>query len=327
MLGSEDPLGSRGKYYPYGEDRSSQNPANDNVKFATYTRDSATGLDYADQRYYASTMGRVLTPDRYHGRGGPSPQSWNRYAYTQNDPITYSDPHGTLRVVGSCDYLFNGAEQPGCDDGDLTPPGGGGGGGCYVPPVFADGFDYSPGGPNPSPACYAPPPPQSETPVTYDVQCTITLEWRPLTNPVGNAAGLNHSYIYITFSMSGSDGSFLTFDDLVEGQNVSGVLNAKFYQDFTSNTVGMDPNDHPWDPRFPDIPADAHNPPLVGGADVCHRADGIIAQTMAFKPVPYAKETRNSNWLAWLFLSSNGVNLGKPVNAPGFPGVPLPLQP
>ena len=81
LLGSEDQLGSRGKYYPYREDRSSQNPANDNVKFATFTRDSATGLDYADQRYYASTMGRFMTPDPYRNSNRPNrPQSWNRYA-------------------------------------------------------------------------------------------------------------------------------------------------------------------------------------------------------------------------------------------------------
>ena len=45
-------LGSNtaGKYYPYGEDRGTP-IANDQVKYATYTRDSATGLDYADQRY------------------------------------------------------------------------------------------------------------------------------------------------------------------------------------------------------------------------------------------------------------------------------------
>src|ERR1700736_463469 len=35
LLGGEDRLGSRGTYYPYGEDRGSQNPSNDNVKFAT----------------------------------------------------------------------------------------------------------------------------------------------------------------------------------------------------------------------------------------------------------------------------------------------------
>jgi len=62
LLGDGELLGSRGKYFPHGEDRTaSPSPPNDQVKFATYTRDSATGLDYADQRYYTASLGRFLT--------------------------------------------------------------------------------------------------------------------------------------------------------------------------------------------------------------------------------------------------------------------------
>ena len=61
---SQDRLGSTmGRYYPYGEEISAT--ANDRVKFATYTRDSYTGFDYADQRYYASSYGRFNTADQY----------------------------------------------------------------------------------------------------------------------------------------------------------------------------------------------------------------------------------------------------------------------
>jgi len=60
--------------------------ANDREKFGTYTRESATGLDYAIQRYYTSTYGRFVTADRYQasarGANNPAgPQSWNRYTY------------------------------------------------------------------------------------------------------------------------------------------------------------------------------------------------------------------------------------------------------
>ena len=43
---------SGARFYPYGEEITST--GNDREKFATYTRDSYTGLDYAGQRYYAS---------------------------------------------------------------------------------------------------------------------------------------------------------------------------------------------------------------------------------------------------------------------------------
>ena len=91
----QDRLGSVGKYYPYGEERNSPQLPNDQVKFATYTRDSATGNDYADQRYYTSTLGRFMTPDPYVASAGPGiPQSWNRYAYAGGDPANRNDPFG-----------------------------------------------------------------------------------------------------------------------------------------------------------------------------------------------------------------------------------------
>jgi RHS repeat-associated protein len=65
------------------------------VKYATYTRDSATGMDYADQRYYSNQFGRFMTPDPYKASGGPQdPGSWNRYAYVGGDPINFADVSG-----------------------------------------------------------------------------------------------------------------------------------------------------------------------------------------------------------------------------------------
>ena len=84
---------TRRSYYPFGEEIGTT--ANDQFKFASTYRDSTTGLDYAMNRYYASGTGRFLTPDPYSGSAGPSsPQSWNRYNYTLNDPVNASDPSG-----------------------------------------------------------------------------------------------------------------------------------------------------------------------------------------------------------------------------------------
>jgi len=90
----QDRLGSVGKYYPYGEERNAPQLQNDQVKFATYTRDSATGNDYADQRYYSSALGRFMTPD-YSGKVRMGqPISWNRYTYAGDDPVNFNDPRG-----------------------------------------------------------------------------------------------------------------------------------------------------------------------------------------------------------------------------------------
>ena len=60
-----DLRGSVGSYFPYGEDKGSSNPANDSLKFATYTRDAVSGLDYAMNRYYLPGAGRFGSPDPY----------------------------------------------------------------------------------------------------------------------------------------------------------------------------------------------------------------------------------------------------------------------
>ena len=93
-----DQLGSAGTYYPWGEAKGSTNPQ-DAWSYATYWRDSVSGLDYANQRYYSNTYGRFMTPDPYKAVGGASgnprdPQSWNRYAYVNNDPVNFTDPKG-----------------------------------------------------------------------------------------------------------------------------------------------------------------------------------------------------------------------------------------
>src|SRR5207245_5825119 len=91
-----DRLGSNrnaSRYFPYGEEQ--QVTANDKDKFATYYRDQTTGLDYAQNRYYANTLGRFTNPDSHAGFTA-IPQSLNRYAYVQGDPVNFYDPSGLL---------------------------------------------------------------------------------------------------------------------------------------------------------------------------------------------------------------------------------------
>jgi RHS repeat-associated protein len=59
-------------------------------------RDSESGNDYFGARYYASSMGRFMTPDpmgmTYADR--TNPQSLNLYSYVLNNPPTKIDPTG-----------------------------------------------------------------------------------------------------------------------------------------------------------------------------------------------------------------------------------------
>jgi RHS repeat-associated protein len=83
--------------YPYGVEYTTT--ANDREKYATYTRDSLTGLDYAMNRYYSSQWGRFLSPDPYSASASPgTPQSWNRYSYVVGDPLNGNDPSGLCGI-------------------------------------------------------------------------------------------------------------------------------------------------------------------------------------------------------------------------------------
>jgi RHS repeat-associated protein len=65
-------------------------------------------LDYAQARYYSSTMGRyasvdpiVITPERFF-----DPQQFNLYAYTRNNPLRFIDPTGErLTISGDIDEI------------------------------------------------------------------------------------------------------------------------------------------------------------------------------------------------------------------------------
>ncbi len=157
LLKNADRLQSVGKYFPYGEDRYSPNPANpanDQEKFATYTRDSSTGLDYAMNRYYNSTIGRFMTIDPYAKSADPKhPQTQNRYPYVVGDPVNNTDRTGLYCDVDFCDPEL-GIGGPPCSEGIDT---------------FAPNGD-----PYPNPGCYAPiayPPPTPRP----DVQCDLQL--------------------------------------------------------------------------------------------------------------------------------------------------------
>jgi RHS repeat-associated protein len=114
------------EYYPYGEEVAAT--TNDGrEKYATYRRD-ATGLDYAWNRMYAATYGRFLQADPYRASASiTNPQSWNRYAYVENDPVNYHDPSGLLmQIPGYCPPDMTHEE---CQDSGVWPDGPGGGGG------------------------------------------------------------------------------------------------------------------------------------------------------------------------------------------------------
>jgi RHS repeat-associated protein len=58
-------------------------------------RDAESGNDYFKYRYYASSMGRWMSPDEsLDGAIMELPQTWNKYSYEYNRPLYGTDPDG-----------------------------------------------------------------------------------------------------------------------------------------------------------------------------------------------------------------------------------------
>ena len=132
-------------YYPFGEEMTAPQ-GGDQYKFASTYRDSATGLDYAVNRYYASGTGRFLTTDPAKRSARlRKPGSWNRYSYGSNDPINHRDPRG---LEGDDE---DGGEDEDCWEFGECEPGGGGEG---DPPGGTGPDPSSTGGASPPPTLH-----------------------------------------------------------------------------------------------------------------------------------------------------------------------------
>lgn len=87
---------------PYGNGLSPSGTAIDATEnhFTGKERDAESGLDYFGARYYASNMGRWMSPDWAKTPEGvpyadlSNPQSLNLYGYLSNNPLSHTDPDG-----------------------------------------------------------------------------------------------------------------------------------------------------------------------------------------------------------------------------------------
>ncbi|MGA2219754.1 MAG: RHS repeat-associated core domain-containing protein [Terracidiphilus sp.] len=85
---------------PYGDSLSCQGDDATEHHFTGKERDAESGNDYFGARYYASSMGRWMSPD-WSAKYEPvpyakldNPQTLNLYAYVENNPLTRADSDG-----------------------------------------------------------------------------------------------------------------------------------------------------------------------------------------------------------------------------------------
>jgi RHS repeat-associated protein len=105
-------------YFPYGEIMNPQSGNGDGEAFGTYSHNNTTGLDYADQRYYASQYGRFMSADPYKRSAKLFDSgSWNRYAYVRNNPVNSTDSSGLFEEDPCWDNAWCGDDDPGGQGG------------------------------------------------------------------------------------------------------------------------------------------------------------------------------------------------------------------
>ncbi|HEY2352929.1 MAG TPA: RHS repeat-associated core domain-containing protein [Candidatus Acidoferrum sp.] len=115
-------------FLPFGEQVSGASGTSH--KFTGDERDAETSLDHTWFRQYSASLGRWMTPDPAGlAAVNPTfPQSWNRYAYVSNSPLSFTDPFGLF-----CNYLTPDGEV-GRQDFDIDQANCAASGGTRVPP-------------------------------------------------------------------------------------------------------------------------------------------------------------------------------------------------
>ncbi len=99
--GSSVVAGSLARFDPFGNYRTTPattvNPGVTSQGFTGHRHNNTgtnnLGLIYMNARYYMPEIGRFVSPDTIVPEPG-NPQSYNRYAYSLNNPINYTDPSG-----------------------------------------------------------------------------------------------------------------------------------------------------------------------------------------------------------------------------------------
>jgi len=112
VLDSAGNVTGRQAHLPFGEDFA-ETGTQEKHHFTTYERDSEAGVDYAINRQESPGVGRFMRVDPLSSSAKKeSAQSWNRYAYTANDPVNRTDPSGL--------DFFDPGEPPPCGDEQQT---------------------------------------------------------------------------------------------------------------------------------------------------------------------------------------------------------------
>jgi RHS repeat-associated protein len=87
------------RYHPYGQERWVNGEAVTDFGFTSQRNEASFGLMDYNARYYSPRLGRFVSPDSIVPEPGSS-GGFNRYRYTRNNPLRYTDPSGHCAEFG-----------------------------------------------------------------------------------------------------------------------------------------------------------------------------------------------------------------------------------
>ena len=114
--------GSAARYFPFGDWRSEPAQTITSLGYTGHRHNNLAandlGLIYMNARYYLSGLGRFASPDTLVPDPA-NPQAFNRYSYSLNNPIRYTDPTGRLTEEEINNYFGFQTQQDMIDAGWL----------------------------------------------------------------------------------------------------------------------------------------------------------------------------------------------------------------
>jgi len=102
LVDNEERLCNHYEYEAFGLLKNSTSKLRNDFTYASEAYEEETGLIYLRNRYYDPEIGRFVSADPSLGKL-TDPQSFNPYAYANNNPINFIDPLG-LRSAKACAY-------------------------------------------------------------------------------------------------------------------------------------------------------------------------------------------------------------------------------
>jgi RHS repeat-associated protein len=108
-------------YAPYGENYAGSGTSSSDLDLTGQFQDTLSGLYDFQYREYSPVQGRWISPDPAGSSAADpgNPQSWNRYAYVLNNPLSHTDPLGLWCVwedgTHDPDPGAGGVESAACD--------------------------------------------------------------------------------------------------------------------------------------------------------------------------------------------------------------------